>query len=136
MNSEFTDDILEVVRKHYDISAIFTDEKVIEFVRSEFYVSDVFPDEVGKLIERVEELEVWMEKVEKIPAVKEAALFGSSIHAVVGNAADAIPAVKKLIEAEGVKDFTVRRIEPTLEDVFVDLIENYDEDNQGEPKKS
>ena len=57
MNSEFTDDILEVVRKHYDISAIFTDEKVIEFVRSEFYVSDVFPDEVGKLIERVEELE-------------------------------------------------------------------------------
>ena len=55
---------------------------------------------------------------------------------VVENAAGAIPAIEKLIESEGVKGFAVKRIEPTLEDVFVDLIENYDEGNTSEPKKN
>ncbi len=76
------------------------------------------------------ESEVWMEKIGKIDAVKEAALFGNSIHAVVPDAKDAIPAIKKIFAKENVKEFTVKRIEPTLEDVFVDLIENYDEGNE------
>ena len=84
----------------------------------------------------VPESENWMEKIEKLDLVKEAALFGNSIHVVVKDAAIAVPAVKKLIEADKVKDFSVKRIEPTLEDVFVDLIENYDEDNKIEPRKN
>ncbi len=76
------------------------------------------------------ESEVWMEKIGKIDAVKEAALFGNSIHAVVPDAKDAIPAIKKIFAKENIKEFTVKRIEPTLEDVFVDLIENYDEGNE------
>ena len=43
-------------------------------------------------------------------------------------------AVKKIFENGNIKEFTVQRIEPTLEDVFVNLIENYDKDN--EPPKS
>ena len=74
----------------------------------------------------VPESEVWMEKIEKMDMVKEAALFGNSIHAVVKDASLAIPAIENIFVKENVKEFTVKRIEPTLEDVFVDLIENYD----------
>jgi len=77
----------------------------------------------------VPESESWMEKLEKIEYIKEAALFGNSIHVVVADAAAAVPEIKKMIKEGGVKDFTAKRIEPTLEDVFVALIENYDEGN-------
>ena len=68
-----------------------------------------------------------MEKIEKLGSVKEAALFGNSIHAVVPDAAKAIADIKKLVSGEGAVDFSVNRIDPTLEDVFVSSIENYDE---------
>ena len=84
----------------------------------------------------VPDSESWMEKIEKLDVVKEAALFGNSIHVVVADAATAVPAVEKLIEAGQVKNFSVQRINPTLEDVFVDLIENYDEEHKIEPAKS
>ena len=76
---------------------------------------------------KVEGSEVWMEKIEKLDTVKEAALFGNSIHAVAPDAAKAIDAIKALISGAGVKEFSVLRIEPSLEDVFVSLIEDYDE---------
>ena len=76
---------------------------------------------------KISESEIWMEKIENLDSVKETALFGNSIHAVVPDAAKAIPEIKKLISDEGVKEFSVTRIEPTLEDVFVSSIEDYDE---------
>ena len=77
----------------------------------------------------IAESETWMEKIEKLDTVKEAALFGNSIHAVVPDSKEAIPAIKKMFAQENVKDFSVNTIEPSLEDVFVALIENYDEGN-------
>lgn len=70
--------------------------------------------------------EVWMEKFSKIAGVNEAALFGSAIHAVVQDSDKVIPDIRKAIDQEGVKVFSVKRIEPSLEDVFVSLIEEYD----------
>lgn len=81
--------------------------------------------------------EAWMEKLQGLNVVKEAALFGSTIHAVVENSKEAIPAIKKLAKEDNIKDCKITRIEPTLEDVFVSAIENYDkENNKNEPKKS
>ena len=76
---------------------------------------------------KIPQPEVWMEKIEKLDSVKEAALFGNSIHAIVPEADKAITDIKKMISGEGVKEFSVMRIEPTLEDVFVSSIEDYDE---------
>ena len=84
----------------------------------------------------IAESETWMEKLEKLDIVKEAALFGNSIHAVVPDSEEAIPAIKKMFAQEMVKDFSVKAIEPSLEDVFVALIEDYDEVNRVEPAKS
>jgi len=68
----------------------------------------------------------WLEKISKLDGVKEAALFGSNIHAVVYDSAQALFAVKEFLQKEEVSDFTVSKIMPSLEDVFVSSIEEYD----------
>ncbi len=75
----------------------------------------------------------WLERISKIDGVKEAALFGTNIHAVVFDSVKAIPAIKKFLKDNKAGDFKVSKILPSLEDVFVSLIENYD---KTEPKKN
>ncbi|MFA5286820.1 MAG: ABC transporter ATP-binding protein, partial [Candidatus Omnitrophota bacterium] len=69
----------------------------------------------------------WLERVSKAKGVKEAALFGATIHTVVYNSSEAIPAIKDLLSREKAGEFSVNKILPSLEDVFVSSIENYDQ---------
>ena len=39
----------------------------------------------------------WLERISKIEGVKEAALFGANIHAVVYDSSKAIPAIKEFL---------------------------------------
>ena len=72
----------------------------------------------------------------KIKGVKEAALFGATIHTVVYDSLKAIPKIKEFLNKENVKTFTVDKISPSLEDVFVSSIETYDKEHSVyEPKK-
>lgn len=75
----------------------------------------------------------WLERISKIEGVKEAALFGAAIHVVVYDSSKAIPALKDFLEKTQAKDFSINKILPSLEDVFVSSIENYD---QAESKKN
>ena len=66
-----------------------------------------------------------LEVLETEPSAKDAAIFGVSLHVVADNPAAAIP-IRAALERAGV---TVKRIEPiipSLEDVFVGLIEQAD----------
>ena len=74
----------------------------------------------------------WLDKITKVEGVKEAALFGATIHAIVYDSIKAVPLIKKFLEEDGIKEFSVNKILPSLEDVFVSSIENYD---KGELKK-
>ena len=69
-----------------------------------------------------------MELVERLPEIKEAALFGKGLHAVTRdpNAAPAIQAVRSVLASAGFRTTKVESIVPTLEDVFVSLIEARD----------
>jgi len=68
----------------------------------------------------------WLDRVAKIEGVKEAALFGATIHTVVYDSSKAIPAIKGFLQEEKAGEFSVNRILPSLEDVFVSSIEEYD----------
>ena len=60
------------------------------------------------------------------PAVREAAMFGNELHVVVRDAVTAPAAIRSALDGAGC---TVRRVEvitPSLEDVFVSLIEAHD----------
>jgi ABC-2 type transport system ATP-binding protein len=67
-----------------------------------------------------------MAEVEKIPGVKEAALFGKGLHVVVADAAEATGAIHSLLSQRGFQVVRVEKIVPSLEDVFVSLIEARD----------
>ena len=64
--------------------------------------------------------------VERLPEVKEVALFGRGLHAVAADAAAAAPAIRAALAAAGFGLDRVEPITPTLEDVFVSLIEAHD----------
>ena len=80
--------------------------------------------------------QTWLERIGKIEGVKEAALFGANIHTVVYDSLKAIQKIKEFLNKEGVKNFFVSKISPSLEDVFVSSIENYDLEHNDESKKS
>jgi ABC-2 type transport system ATP-binding protein len=65
--------------------------------------------------------------LEKLPAVKEVALFGKGLHAVATDAAAAERAIRDALEANHFTPAHIERITPTLEDVFVSLIEARDQ---------
>ncbi len=67
-----------------------------------------------------------MAVIERLPEVNEVALFGKGLHAVAADAAAAIPAIRSALAEGGFKTGRVERITPTLEDVFVSLIEARD----------
>lgn len=70
--------------------------------------------------------ELWLQRLAQLDPVKETALFGVNIHAVVHDAQKATAALKDLFAREGLRDYTINNIKPSLEDVFVSLVEDYD----------
>ena len=68
-----------------------------------------------------------MSEIEQMPSVKEAALFGKGLHVVVYNAEETSRVIRATLEKRG--DYGAVRVEqitPSLEDVFVSLIEEHD----------
>ena len=61
-----------------------------------------------------------------VAGVRDAALFGRDIHLMTGDAAALEPLLKHDLEAAGFRVDKVERISPSLEDVFVSLIEARD----------
>src|SRR5512143_1589060 len=53
----------------------------------------------------------------------ETAIFGSALHATVGSAAENIPRIRQLLVQAGMTVTRIEKIVPSLEDVFVTLIE-------------
>jgi drug efflux transport system ATP-binding protein len=67
-----------------------------------------------------------MTEIEKVPGIREVALFGKGLHAVTADAAAASAAVRHRLEATGYGVTRIEPIVPSLEDVFVSLIEARD----------
>jgi len=78
----------------------------------------------------------WLGQISKVEGVKEAALFGSDIHTVVYDSLKIIPEITKRLQELKVGEFSVNKITPSLEDVFVSSIENYDKEHSNGSKKS
>ncbi len=61
--------------------------------------------------------------LEQEPAVLDAAVFGSGLHLAVRDRDAAVPAVRSRLEQAGLQADRLEPIEPSMEDVFVALIE-------------
>jgi ABC-2 type transport system ATP-binding protein len=58
-----------------------------------------------------------------LPEVRDASLFGAGLHIVTGNASDAMTAVTRLMGDQAIPIHSMAQIQPSMEDVFVSLIE-------------
>jgi ABC-2 type transport system ATP-binding protein len=73
-----------------------------------------------------------MEIIENIPGVKEVALFGKGLHVVVEKAETLREIIRRDLTAKGYRVTAVDKILPSLEDVFVSLIEARDRVDQAQ----
>ena len=64
-----------------------------------------------------------MKLLEKMAGVTDTAVFGGGLHVTVEDAARAIPQIRAGLEQAGITVGTLEPIEPSLEDVFVAMIE-------------
>jgi ABC-2 type transport system ATP-binding protein len=67
-----------------------------------------------------------MTEMETVPGIQEVALFGKGLHAVATPGLACIGAIRGRLGALGYRVMAVERITPSLEDVFVSLIEAHD----------
>ena len=67
-----------------------------------------------------------LQTVKEIPDIKEAALFGRGLHLTVENAQTVIPVIVTALEKRKVEYTRLEKIKPSLEDVFVSIIEERD----------
>jgi len=66
-----------------------------------------------------------LEELERLPEVRKAALFAAQVHVTVEDAELAAPAIMRALAVRNPK---VERVEPSLEDLFVSLIEEREKD--------
>ncbi len=95
------------------------------------------PEEMKTGIMKHEILEVvmpqaekWIDEISRLESVKETALFGVNIHAVVLDAQKAALEMKNVFDGRGATGYSIDKIKASLEDVFVSLIENYDAEHK------
>jgi ABC-2 type transport system ATP-binding protein len=88
------------------------------------------PDELRRTRLDIQLLEVTvdrpvdaLERLGRLSGVHEAALFGATLHCSVTDAAAAAPQIRASLEGAGLHVESIEPIAPTLEDVFVSLIE-------------
>jgi ABC-2 type transport system ATP-binding protein len=91
------------------------------------------PEEMKTRLIKDQVVEILLERpqdaiglLEGLAAVKGAALFGKGIHAVVDRAQEAVPSLRSSLEAGGFPVRRIGKIVPSLEDVFVSLVEERD----------
>ncbi len=77
-----------------------------------------------------------MGEIEKLNSVKEVALFGNGLHVVTDDAPVATDAIQNHLAAQGYKVQRLEEIVPSLEDVFVSLIEARDRAEQPQQEVS
>jgi ABC-2 type transport system ATP-binding protein len=68
-----------------------------------------------------------------LPEVRDAALFGSGLHIVTADAAAAIAAINHYLARQAIGEVSMETILPSMEDVFISLIEEVDRNHSGPP---
>ena len=125
------------VTTHYMEEAEYCDELALIYrgrmiaqgspasVRTESMPEDILEIRVARPFEA-------LEKLEGSGLVREAALFGDALHAVVDDAAAARPALERYLSSAGCDVASIQQVAPSLEDVFVSLIEAEDRRTAGD----
>jgi len=123
------------VTTHYMDEAEYCDRialiyrgELIAMGSPEVLKTELMPEEVLEVLcERPQDA---MGEIERVPGVKEVALFGKGLHVVAEDGEATAAMVRSLLKERGYEIARVEKIVPSLEDVFVSLIEARDRAEQ------
>jgi len=123
------------VTTHYMDEAEYCDRialiyrgELIAMGSPEVLKTELMPEEVLEVLcERPQDA---MGEIEKVRGVKEVALFGKGLHVVAEDGEATAAMVRSLLKERGYEIARVEKIAPSLEDVFVSLIEARDRAEQ------
>ncbi len=123
------------VTTHYMDEAEYCDRialiyrgELIAIGSPEVLKTELMPEEVLEVLcERPQDA---MGEIERVPGVKEVALFGKGLHVVAEDGEATAAVVRSLLKERGYEIARVEKIVPSLEDVFVSLIEARDRAEQ------
>jgi len=123
------------VTTHYMDEAEYCDRLGLIY-RGELIASGA-PEELKSRFMKEEVIDVRCERpqdallrAETVEGVRHAALFGAGLHVTSGDAERAVPALGRALEEAGIGVSRVEKITPSLEDVFVYLIEARDREEE------
>jgi ABC-2 type transport system ATP-binding protein len=71
-----------------------------------------------------------IDALKALPGVRDAALFGAGLHVKVDEVRTAETAIRALLERFGTEAISIEKITPSMEDVFVSLIEKEDRNHE------
>jgi len=79
----------------------------------------------GHYLLRLEASDIFgsMQAIEKLDSVSDVAVFGGGLHVTVGDTSAAIPKISAALEQAGIGITVLEPIDPSMEDVFVAMIE-------------
>ncbi len=66
-----------------------------------------------------------------LDGIRDASLFGAGLHIVTGDSQQAMAAIEQALGSRGIPIHSMERIQPSMEDVFVSLIEGVDNGQNG-----
>lgn len=123
------------VTTHYMEEAEYCDR--IGLIYHGELIADGTPDALKTELMQEEILEILcerpqdvMDEMKEIDGIKDVALFGKGLHTVVEDADTATAAIRHLLNKRGFQVTRIEKIVPSLEDVFVSLIEARDREQQ------
>jgi ABC-2 type transport system ATP-binding protein len=94
-----------------------------EKLKTDLMQEDVYEVEIDRPQDAAEALV-------KIPGIHEASLFGNVVHVVAGKDMNVIDSARANLDSKGFHLKNFEKIQPSLEDVFVSLIEARDRQEQ------
>ncbi len=119
------------VTTHYMDEAEYCDRLGLIY-RGELIASGA-PDELKTRLMMEDVIEIFcerpqeaMEGIETVPGIRHAALFGAGLHVVAADSGTAMPVIEDRLNRMGIALRSMEKILPSLEDVFVSLIEAHD----------
>lgn len=119
------------VTTHYMDEAEYFDQ--IGFIYRGELIANGTPSELKRSLTKETVLELHCENpaiamlfLQELPYIKDVSFFGEGLHIVVASKNNIADKIKGHLEGEHIKVYSLREIEPSLEDVFVSLIEARD----------
>jgi ABC-2 type transport system ATP-binding protein len=70
-----------------------------------------------------------MARLDAVPVVEKTSLFGTAVHAVLRDRGTSPAEVQRVLEAAGLSGIRVAEVAPSLEDVFLDVVDRADQED-------